>query len=293
MQIGLFAALKPVSFAHGALALALIGLLGCSSIQELVDSQLARPSASVQSVRLSELNSEGLEIDFLVAIDNPNALSVELAGLDYDLKLEGLTLVQGNRQEQLTIASRGISQLSVPVAFQFSDLRRLFGELSNKTQAVYDLDLGLSIDLPLLGQQRIPVRSSGNLPIPRAPKISIADVRIDRLELSGADLLLQLEIENPNPFDFALNQLQFSFDVDGSRWANSAVERTQAIRAGAGATIDLPFSVDFSEVGRSFYRSLVAGNRLNYTVDGALRVGSRVPMLEDLQVPFNKSGRLR
>ena len=67
----------------GIIVLSMI-LLHCAALQEFVNIQ--KPTAKINTLRLTGMSLEELDLAFDVDIFNPNALSASLASFDYDFK---------------------------------------------------------------------------------------------------------------------------------------------------------------------------------------------------------------
>ncbi|MCK5810430.1 MAG: LEA type 2 family protein [Cocleimonas sp.] len=118
--------------------IALITLLaGCSStgIKDLVE----RPKVSIQDVKMGKLTLSGGSARFLLKIENPNRFPIPLQGFDYGLRLNGVEVANGNREQKVTIAGGESKVVEVPLVFSFSNMMSLLPNVLGNRSLKYDL----------------------------------------------------------------------------------------------------------------------------------------------------------
>lgn len=133
----------------------IIILLHCSTLKELANIQ--KPLVTIDNVQITGLTFDDISLKFNIAIDNPNQLSVKLAGFDYDLLLGELSFIQGQQNDGLLIEAQSKSLVELPVQLVFKDIYAKYQNLKNLDSTDYQLKVGLVFDLPVLGQTKIPV----------------------------------------------------------------------------------------------------------------------------------------
>ena len=269
----------------------IVAIAGCAALESELERR--RPTAEVVGARVAGLSFDAARLELDVRVDNPNPVGVDLAGLDYAVALEGRRILSGERERRLAIPADAARTLSLPIDVAFADAAGLLDEVGPGDTAAYAVELGLALDVPLLGRQRVPVRAEGRMPVPRAPEIRVADLRLDRLDWSGARLVFALAVHNPNTFGFALERLDYALRVEGTEWASAGAEPGTRVPARGSATVALPFSVDFGSIGRGAYRLLSGGGAVEYALEGrtAGRTVGAAPA--PFEQDFRETGRLR
>jgi LEA14-like dessication related protein len=270
----------------------LLGLSACApiDIKEALEQQ--RPTVSVTDQRLTRLDFERANLAFGIQVDNPNPVALSLAGLDYDLKLDGHSFASGQQTKQMQLAAAGASRFELPLSLAFKEIYQGLANLKDKDEVPYELTTGLMIDVPLLGKLRYPVTVQGVLPLPRLPEISVKSLTMERLSFSGATLNLNLEVNNPNAFGLALNNLNYDFVVNGKRWLNGSRPNLGTVIQNQKNLITLPISLNFMEMGSSLYGLLKGGTDLDYSLSGKLDAHSNQKLIGNFAMPFDSSGRI-
>ncbi|MCG8083504.1 MAG: LEA type 2 family protein, partial [Candidatus Thiodiazotropha taylori] len=244
---------------------------GCSSLQQAEQLMNGiQPTGEVKGVKLSGLDLRGIDLMFDVEVDNPNPVAISLDGLDYDLKLLNRSFLKGQQSMGMSLAADGKSQVKLPVRMEFERLLQHYSELSNRDDVPYQLDLGLGIDVPLLGRVRLPMSYQGRLPVPKLPDVRVSRIDVQRLSLQAIDLMLELEVENPNRFALMLQRLDYQFKLNGIDVGQGAAAQSLNIDKQGKGRVRLPLSLDLQKAGGGLYSALMGGRGLSYELSGRL-----------------------
>lgn len=265
-------------------------LLSCAAIQEL--TKIQQPTLQVQNVRFKGMTFETLDLAFDVKINNPNPMAATLAGFDYDFLIEGASFLKGDQNQQMRIEAAGESMLEVPLTLTFNDLYKTFQALKDQDSSAYKIDLGLTFNLPILGNTRIPVSKQGTLPMVKLPAIKVGSLKLKKLSLTTADLELNLNVDNANAFSLLLNKLNYNLAINGQNWATGTTQQQLQITKKGASSIAIPVSLNLFEMGKTVY-NLIAGNtNLNYRLTGDLDLKSSLPLLGQVNLPIDQAGQL-
>ena len=111
--------------------------IGCSSngVKGLVE----RPKVSIEKVKMGKLTLSGGSANFLLKIENPNHFPIPLSGFDYGLRLNGVEVANGNREQKTTIQAGESKLVDIPIIFSFSNMISLLPNLINNRNLKYDL----------------------------------------------------------------------------------------------------------------------------------------------------------
>ena len=274
-------------------ALSLTVLSGCTpgNIRDTLENQ--KPQVSVAGQQITRLDFQQVGMAFDIQIDNPNPVALSLAGLDYDLKLAGHSFASGKQNKQMQLKAAGPSSFQLPLSMRFAEIYQGLKQLKGKNEVPYELTTGLMIDVPLLGKLRYPVSTSGTLPLPRLPRVSVKSLTLEKLNYSGATLALKLKVNNPNGFGVALDKLRYDFKVNGKRWISGNRASLGNLAAKQGNELTLPITLNFMELGSGLYSLLKGGQDLNYNLSGQLDATGGHPLIGNFDVPINRSGKVR
>jgi len=266
-------------------------LAGCSVVKNL--TKIQKPAVRVAKVRFTGMNFERVDLAFDVEIDNPNQLSVKLDAFDYDLQINGASFLTGKQDAQLQILAGQTSHLEIPISLGFKELYRTFQSLQNQDSSQYRLKGNLYFNLPILGKTAIPVSKTGWLPMVKLPKFKSPSLKIVRLGLTGANVALNLTVENPNAFSLLLNKLNYNFSVNGVDWAGGVTSKPVQIAEKGRGAISIPISLNFLQIGEGVMQLLSGGGQATYNFSATADLQTSLPMIGKVQLPINKSGQLK
>jgi LEA14-like dessication related protein len=259
--------------------------------QGFVSENVKEPKVDFVGAKLSGLSLDAVDLLFDLKIENPNRVGVKLAGLDYDLFLDGNSFVKGNQDKGIEIPSAGAETIQLPVSLRFSDIYKTFENLKEQGASNYQIKCGFSFDVPVLGVVRVPVSKSGEFPLIKLPKLSLDSLKLDRLTLTGADLKLGLKLNNPNVFSMVLGGLNYQFKLNKQDIISGLSNNSTQIKEKGDSIIEIPISLDFFQVGKSVYQILNGNKNLDYGLDGKLNLTTSLPLLGQVSLPFNLSGK--
>jgi LEA14-like dessication related protein len=129
----------------------------------------------------------------------------------------------------------------------------------------------------------------------RQPLVTLESVALAGLGLRGGTLMVNVQIENPNPFPLTANQVRYQLaiadvaSVEDTTWTNLAVgshEERLSVGAGQVETVQVPVEFTYSGLGNAASSLLRAGT-FAYRPTGAVNVSTP---LGDYEVPFQRGG---
>src|SRR5262249_19539226 len=124
---------------------------------------------------------------------------------------------------------------------------------------------------------------------PEPPKLTPKQASVTGLTLTGVDLRLQVDAQNPNGFDLTTQSVTAKVMVDGKYDLGTyTTTSSMTLPAGQTVTIDVPVNVKWSDLTQM--GALAASNRpIPYTVDGTAKIGSAKL---NVDVPFHLDGKI-
>ena len=115
------------------------------------------PTIQVHKVEMGDFNLSGGNATFILNISNPNAFPIPLTGFDYGLRLNGIEVANGIKEERITIPARQSHKLRVPLRLSFSNMVNMLPGLLRDRRLNYDL--GGSLFFPWF---KIPFNRAGS-----------------------------------------------------------------------------------------------------------------------------------
>lgn len=136
----------------------------------------------------------------------------------------------------------------------------------------------------------------------KEPQVSLAQIELASVGITGATARVQLEVHNPNRFSLNARAVEYTLAFDprdpgdtsavrDGDWRTMATGRSaDPVTLPGGETTPVTVLVPFtySEIGAAA-ASLLRDGRLRYRFSGSFTVGSPVG---DLRIPFDRNGIL-
>lgn len=260
--------------------------LGCETLGSVLKG-LDKPQASIASARLSDLDAQSVTLDFDVEVLNPYAVPLPLTALRYDLASTGAPFLTGEAPLSGSVPARGRKTVTLPTRVAFNDLLAALSGVRPGQVVPYDAGLTLSVDAPGVGPIELPLRQSGELPVPAPPAVSLASLDWDELSLTNARAVMRLDVTNTNEFPLDLGSMDTALKLAGRDIGSTSIR--EALRLGAGETGTLEVPLSFSPI--SFGAGLLAilqGANADYALDGSVKGSTPFGPIE---LPFARSGR--
>ena len=264
-------------------------LAGCAELTKYTET--IKPTAKLTGTRLANINFEQADLVFDMAVENQNPVAINLAGLNYDLKIENQSLVSGVTAQGLEIKPASTSAVQLPVTLKFDDLRKLPGELQKKDSFSYQLDTEIIVDLPLIGHYAIPVTKRGELPVPKLPDMKIKDVQIKNLSFAAAELVALVEIVNPNAFELGFSDFNYQLKVNQQSWGQGSINESKSIAENGKATIEIPLKLNMLSMGQTAYKMLANKQPLEYQLKGGINLDTGIELLRNYNMPIDITGK--
>lgn len=269
--------------------LCLFFIAGCAEFDRHMDT--AKPTAKLLGTRLTKIDFNQVNLVLDLAVTNKNPFSIPLAGLDYDFKIGGNSLVSGVTGQGLKIKKSSTSKVTLPVTLKFDDLKKIPGELWKKDQFSYQLDTSINIKLPIIGLYSIPFSKTGTLPIPKLPHIQIKGLNVSELSLTTAKIVAEIEVDNPNNFDLGLSDFNYRLDINQKTWGEGTSSKPGSIPKKDKGTIQIPVQLDLVNMGKTAYQLLSSGDNLDFQLLGGITLDTGIDLLRQYKMPLNLKGR--
>jgi LEA14-like dessication related protein len=262
------------------LILIAVTICGCATLQNLVQ----KPQISFKGMHVNNMSLFEGDLVFKFEVTNPNPVGATLTNVAYNLKLNDEDFIKGNLNKGLSLKAGGSSIVELPVTINYFDLFETVAEVIETGEVAYNLAGSMGV-----GPFNIPYQTKGSFPIPKLPKVSLKDVRISDIALTGATMKLVLDMKNDNPFTVALSGLKYGLKLGGKEVANGVVKEIPPIGEKTSSVLEIPLKLSFFKLGRSVY-NLLTESSSDYELTGEMKVA--VPEKGEKSFTFQKAGKV-
>ncbi|KAM7260742.1 hypothetical protein ACFE04_026217 [Oxalis oulophora] len=124
------------------------------------------PEAGVNDVDLKHFNRDSLEIEAKIDVKNPYPCSIPICEIDYVLKSASRVIASGKIPDPGSLKSNDNTMLRVPVKAPYNIVISILRDIGSDWDIDYELEIGLIIDLPVVGNFTIPLKTKGEIKLP-------------------------------------------------------------------------------------------------------------------------------
>jgi len=121
------------------------------------------------------------------------------------------------------------------------------------------------------------------------PEVDVTDVKLLGTNLTGADLMFQFRVDNPNAVALVLDDIGYRLRLNGEPLLDGRRNQQTRIEASGRSIVELPVTIKFADVYRVI-RSFEGRNKPDYALDADFRFD--VPVLGAVTVPVTKRGEI-
>ena len=238
-------------------AVAVLALLASSHGCAMLNQLFQKPAVSLRSVDLTSLSFTGIGANFVLGVDNPNPVGIDLARLAYQVTIEGKQLAQGQANQAVSVPASGAGTITLPVSIRFTDFVASIQALLTKRQVNYSIAMSPGFNTPL-GIIDVPLAHSGQFPVPQVPQVSLGTPSLGGLDLTGATLSLPIVIHNKNGFPLPTTGLSYGLTVAGAA-VLSATAAPGPLAANQQTSVPITARINFAQVGLGVMNALRGG----------------------------------
>jgi len=232
--------------------LAIIVLIILLPACQTMDSAFHEPLLSLHSVDFMGISFTDMELLFSIRVENPNSFDIPFPDITWVFFLNENQFISGDFRSNGRIRGRASNIVEIPVNINFVEVFNTFSSLMGATQADYRISLAARIPLPVLRGRVWNFQYEGQIPIPQLPRLTGPSMRIENVDLTGVQILVSVNVENPNIFALPPPVLHIDYLVNNVSFINSAVEAPAPLSSRAITPITFRFSVNFADLFSRF-----------------------------------------
>ena len=148
--------------ARWLIVLSLLALPGCATLRSALSFQ--EPQLELQEINITGLGLTGGTLDLVFDVYNPNDYRLRSTRLEVGLDLEGTHFGDALIDRPLDLSPTNHSQVVMPVRFEWAGVGAAARGLLTRQALRYGITGAVLLDTPL-GDKRVQLRSSGNVPL--------------------------------------------------------------------------------------------------------------------------------
>jgi LEA14-like dessication related protein len=261
----------------------------CAALRDYTD--IREPDVQFSNMSIQNITFDGVTLLFDFDVTNPNRFNVNAEQYSYEFFINENSFLSGNQQVPLRIESEATSTIQVPVTLNFQEVYQTFSSLLRQDEMAYMLSTEVEFDLPVAGRKKVPVSTSGEIPIPRVPRIDFGGFDLKNVSLTGADVEVSFRVSNPNRFGISLDRADYNLRVNGREWLDTSLGETIRVGGSENQNITIPIRLNAAQMGSALMDLMSGRTTFNYELTGSAEVSADLEGFPGGQlIPFDLSG---
>ena len=279
-----------MNYSRAFILFSVVFLASCSTLKQMANVQ--KPTANVSGVALTGVTLDSLTLAIDLDVTNPNPFAINTGAFNMDLAVDSKSIASVDKDNAgVELPAKGTAKTTLPLTLRFVDLYEAVAALKDKNEFAYTLAGAVSVALPILGNQEVPLSFNGSLPIPKIPKISLKSAQLSSFSWRGAEMAVVLDVTNPNVFGINLNELAYQINAAGTSVGAGAVSAL-SLEKGQQQAVSIPLKLSFSELGMSLYKILTSSEAVDVGVSGSADINPDLPLWKPDPLSFDLSKSL-
>lgn len=258
-------------------------LCGCATIveQELLD----KPIVTYKGMMLKSGSLFESTPVFGFNVENPNPLSLKIRNIAYNFSVDDKKFIKGVTDKGILLKSVSSENVGLSITFNLSEIFKTPEGFLQTDKITYSLSGTVGV-----GPFAVPYCAEGRIAPPRLPDVSLKQVDISGLSLTGTSpAFCVIALENSNVFPIQLDGLEYDIRLDGKDFARGMVKPASPIEAGDILNIEIPVKIRFSEPEWSAGEVLKKTSSF-YDLSGKMMF--HIPQAGEKKIPFQKIGEV-
>jgi LEA14-like dessication related protein len=123
----------------------------------------------------------------------------------------------------------------------------------------------------------------------KKPKASLIGLRFGEITLTSADIMFNVEIENPYSVSMPLTNMDYALSTSDKPLLSGKAKLASIIDAKSSKVITLPATISYREIAKAF-SNIMPGSQIPYKADLGLSVDT--PVFGTILLPLTRQGQI-
>jgi len=120
------------------------------------------------------------------------------------------------------------------------------------------------------------------------PTFTLRQITLHPRSLTEMDVLLGIEVRNPNRFDLTLKSFEYTIHLNQQNIGDGRLEKEIVVPASSTSAVQAPVAATFKNLGASL-KAVLFSDEVAYKIEGKASISTA---FGSATVPFSKEGRI-
>lgn len=271
-----------------SLTLLLIGSMlvtGCSWVEPLLKGSLEAPEVISERIKVRKMDFDYIYFDADIELYNPNPVDLKMDGFNYTIDVQGKKLIRGDNNG-LNITPEGNAKVHLPFKVRIDNLVKLLPDMFSKDELEYKFSTELTLHGPLGMKWTKPVTMTKTVATPKLPEIKMPSIRLDKIDLKGFRIKVELPIMNPNVFGVNINHLHGALVINGLKPFEIGTDKITQLAGKEETRVEIPVSFSWDSASRSLLSIVESGGLPDIQLEGSWELKPDLPGFDVQKTDF-------
>ena len=246
------------------------------------------------SMSITSIRGDNIQVQNKVIIKNPLPVAVNLTGLDYIVKINGVKAAEGHYPKDIHLPASGNQTVTLPMTVSAKAIDVVNDKMAKQKRdtAVYSFINTVHTDLPIAGERKFNVTIEEELPMVWLPEMKPGDLDIKKFSLKNAGIKMTMHVTNPNSFDIRMKDGEYSMSIDGKNTVNGEMQEVVVLPAKKTVPVDMFMSMKTGRALSMGWKALFDKKDTKYKLKFDSQILSNQKMLKNASMHFTDEGTL-
>ncbi|MDQ1090215.1 LEA type 2 family protein [Siphonobacter sp. SORGH_AS_1065] len=254
-----------------------------------------KPRVEMSLAEISSITDSTMEMSMKMLIDNPLPLGMDIENFVYQVKVDGVQIIESDYMKPLKIEPRDSVTIDIPTELKIDTFSKVAkrGEAAGQDSALYQFEVFLKLAKPVLGHDTLRIEMEKRLPLYHLPEIEVVGIDLEKFKLKKSELNVDLRFINKNDFAIQFKNMRYSIDLGKEKTTiNGQSPGVTRVPAKSDKVYQIPVQVELGKMISAGTQMLFQGKKFPFTVHLRSQIISDNDMLKNSKLNMRIRGNM-
>jgi LEA14-like dessication related protein len=252
------------------------------------------PVLAIASMSIKDINSESIDMECGIVIDNPIPIQIEADSLNYELWIDSVQVMKDTYAKKFVIKKNDSILIRLPVTIRQEVLKKVIKKFdrTKADSADYSFRTSFRPQIPIVGKREITIRSEKRLPAIRGIAVEIDKIRIHHLGLKKSSIGVDVVMTNRNAFPIKISNGEYDVKIEDDMKMHGEMEKHISVPPRGSQNISMEIDVGSMKLPKLGWKMLFEKNTTKFDFKFKGKIDADQEMLDDADISMSASGTI-
>ncbi|KAA9345841.1 LEA type 2 family protein [Adhaeribacter soli] len=251
---------------------------------------LAAVTPKIENLKITDAKIDEDNATMLANLNvHSRLVPIFIDSLQYEMRLFDQTVCKGHKRFDTSSKKGKVQTLSLPVTMNHNKTRELVRRQVKENEPVRVI-MKAYTDIPLLGKHTFDIDKKVDMVVPALPGLKVKDMQIKDFGLDNMAMVMTMEIDNPNEFDFYIRQMNYDLVLKDFMISKGHIAKDYLIKARAVTPIQLTAKADTKKPLKNTVKMIEGKTEYPYTMTSHMVIEPRSDVVGSVDIHAVKTG---